>query len=212
MSEYLRNLPEGTSLGSIFEDLHGRAVDLVGELEVQRLADQTEEGDQEAISGTDLSLGWSQVETNGTGSYLTTHVLANIEGESHHLMSTMSFYPGNGLDSKPVAVSANRGDETGGDYLLRRQVAEQGEIDMVTIALQSMGAGDHIAEPTGHTTRPPETPLAVLLDREGIETSKRLEVVTQGILNSMEMVEIIRTGTPAIDAFRVMGRPVVTAA
>ncbi|HEX5797861.1 MAG TPA: hypothetical protein VFX79_00760 [Candidatus Saccharimonadales bacterium] len=213
MSEYLKNLPEGASLGFIFDDLYDRAEDLIIELEAESLGTHGEAGGPEVVvPDTDLSLRWTHAETNDSGVYFAKHVLANIEGTNHQLMSTMSFCPSPGLDSEPAAVNANRGDEAGSDYLLRRQTADQSDSGAITIALQGKGVEGHTTEPTGHTARPPEMPVAVLLAREGIESTKRLEIVTQGILTGMEMVEIIRSGTPAIDAFTVMGRPVANAA
>lgn len=206
MSDYLESLGPKATVGEVFTDLYGRVDQLIDELDQIR---KRGGGDSSSptIPGMPLRFGWSwgRGEAPGSSGFTTTVRVAN--GFATTNLLAKSVYRKSAQASPiPSRVGGYRGRELGPDYCLAYDDPRPGsrvDLRLGKFGLWQTPQYGRSNEPIGRSVEPIDEPV-VGLDHTA---RSRLEIITQGILDNVTAVEMIRVGADVREVLEAAGKP-----
>ncbi len=194
MSDYLKGLGADVTATGVFEDLYGRVISTIGQLDKLRRGEKS-------VPGTALEFDWCSVKGDGDETYSTTDLLAHLWMERANLVSVTRHMTESGDQSRPSGIRGYRGNELSGDYYIK----DDENFDCIVWKLGKFGlfrSGKVIDEPVGESASYRHQKVSDLGDLD----VERLAVVTQGILDNLTVVELLAEGENPEKALSAMGR------
>ncbi len=206
MAEYLDGFEHGTtSVEDIFYDLYGRAEAITKELDALRNGEPF--SGAKDIPDTELKLDWGFSNEGGSAN-ATTYVDTSLPtkhraNKNVHLLSTTKSCYGSGDVSRPLDVSAYRGQELSPDFSIHQP--KDGQAILAHLGEGGLARAGRAtgADLIGRFTIGHDKSLDKLTSLE----HKTLNTIADGLVAAITVVEFIHAGKSALEVFEAAGRP-----